>query len=59
MNQVATRAKMLPLWPVVMRLPIAVAVGHSAVSALLLLAVVTLYHAVSPAAWADRKRPET
>ncbi len=43
---------------VVMRLPIAVAVGHSAVSALLLLAMVTLYHAVSPAAWADRKRPK-
>ena len=51
----------LGIMAVVMRLPIPipVAVGHSAVSALLLLAVVTLYHAVSPAAWADRKRPKT
>jgi cytochrome c oxidase assembly protein subunit 15 len=48
----------LGIMAVVMRLPIAVAVGHSAVSALLLLAMVTLYHAVSPAAWADRKRPK-
>lgn len=58
-NHVGTRAKILPLWPVnlvvllalislgimavVMHLPIPVA-------ALLLLIVVTLYHAVSPAA---------
>ncbi len=49
----------LGIMAVVMRLPIPVAVGHSAVSGLLLLAVVTLYHAVSPAAWADRKRPKT
>ncbi len=49
----------LGIMAVVMRLPIPVAVGHSAVSALLLLAVVTLYHAVSPAAWVDRKRPKT
>lgn len=49
----------LGIMAVVMRLPIPVAVGHSAMSALLLLAVVTLYHAVSPAAWADRKRPKT
>ena len=49
----------LGIMAVVMRLPTPVAVGHSAVSALLLLAVVTLYHAVSPAAWADRKRPKT
>ena len=47
----------LGIMAVVMRLP--VAVGHSAVSALLLLAVVTLYHVVSPTAWADRKRPKT
>ncbi|GEM_PF-2791522 len=49
----------LGIMAVAMRLPIALAVGHSAVSALLLLAVVTLYHAVSPAAWTDRKRPKT
>ena len=49
----------LGIMTVVMRLPIPVAVGHSAVSALLLLAVVTLYHAVSPAVWADRKIPNT
>ena len=49
----------LGIMAVVMRLPLPVVVGHSAVSALLLLAVVTLYHSVSPAAWAARKRPKT
>lgn len=49
----------LGIMAVVMRSPIPVAVGHSAVSALLLLALVTLYHSVSPAAWAARKRPKT
>jgi cytochrome c oxidase assembly protein subunit 15 len=49
----------LGIMAVVMRLPIPVAVGHSAVSALLLLVLVTLYHSVSPAAWAVRKRPKT
>lgn len=48
----------LGIMTVVMRAPIPVAIGHSAVSALLLLAVVTLYHAVSPAAWADRRKTE-
>ena len=46
----------LGIMAVVMRLPLPVVVGHSAVSALLLLTVVTLYHAVSPAVRADRKK---
>ncbi len=49
----------LGIMAVVMRLPMPLAVGHSAASALLLLAVVTLYHAVSPAGWTDRRRPKT
>ena len=48
----------LGIMTVVMRAPIPVAIAHSAVSALLLLAVVTLYHAVSPATWADRRKTE-
>lgn len=38
----------LGIMMVVMRLPVPVALAHSAVSALLLLAMVTLYHCVSP-----------
>jgi cytochrome c oxidase assembly protein subunit 15 len=49
----------LGIMAVVMRSPIPIVVGHSAVSALLLLALVTLYHSVFPAARADRKEPKT
>lgn len=49
----------LGIMTVVMRAPIPVAIGHGAVSALLLLALVTLYHAVSPTARAHNKTPQT